>query len=192
MDVKNVTAAKPGITGAIRTAPYGTALPTSAEEELPEVWKTLGYVSEDGYNNSNNSESTSTKGWGGNTIFEGETAKPDTFKTKLMEYLNPDVAAVVYGDDNVETYEDGSLKTIHANNTERERRSWVIDERLVDGRKSRTVIADGTVTTTEDIEHKDGAPMGYGITISAKPNPAHKNEKGVDDTHVTYFSRGGE
>lgn len=191
MDTRNVTAAKPGITGAVRTAPYGTALPTSADEELPDIWKTLGYISEDGYTNSNSSESASTKGWGGSTIFEGETSKTDNFKIKFMEYLNPEVAAVEYGEDNVEVNEDGSLKAIHVNNTEHEKRCWIIDERLAGGVKSRTVIADGTVTTTDDVEHKDGTPMGYGVTISAKPNPAHKNAKGVDDTHVTYFSKGG-
>ncbi|MCQ2499769.1 MAG: phage tail protein [Lachnospiraceae bacterium] len=191
-DTKNVTASKPGISGAIRMAPIGTALPKTVDEELDQAYVTLGYISEDGYANGNSGDSSSVKGWGGQTIFEGETSKPDTFKMKYMEYLNPDVCKMVYGDENVDTYEDGSLKEIHANNAEVEPRVFVIDERLKDGRKARTVIPDGKPKLTEDITHKDGDPIGYGVEISAMPSELVKNKNGLPDTHATYFSRKGE
>ena len=50
----NVSAGKPMLTGAIWTAPLGTALPTSTTEALDAAFKCLGYCSDDGLTNSTN------------------------------------------------------------------------------------------------------------------------------------------
>ena len=47
-DVKNVTAAKPKIGGAVYSAPLGTTLPKDATTALDKAFKALGYISEDG------------------------------------------------------------------------------------------------------------------------------------------------
>ncbi|MDO4490730.1 MAG: phage tail protein [Lachnospiraceae bacterium] len=187
-NVDNVTATKPEIGGAVRTAPYGTPLPTDATSELDQAFVTLGYITTDGFTNSNPIESASVKAWGGDTIFNGETGRSDAFKAKFAEYKNAAVAKVVYGEDNVEVNTDGSIKAIHANCEEHEKRSWVIDEILSNGDKSRTVIANGTVTGLGDINHKEGEPLAYETTISALPDEKHKNKNGTPDTHVTYFA----
>ena len=48
-NVANVSSAKGVKGGYIFTAPVGTALPTDYTTALPEAWKCLGYISEDGY-----------------------------------------------------------------------------------------------------------------------------------------------
>ena len=48
-NVANVSSAKGVKGGYIFTAPAGTALPTDYRTALPEAWKCLGYISEDGY-----------------------------------------------------------------------------------------------------------------------------------------------
>lgn len=190
-NVNNVTASKPATGGAVRVAPYGTALPTSTSDALDEAFKTVGYLSEDGWNNTNGIETSSVKSYGGDTIFSGETGRTDDFKWKMMEIFNASAAKIAYGDDNVVTDDQGNIKEIHANSAEHQRRSYVIDEILADGRKARTVIPNGTLTALDEITHKSGEPMGYGVTISAKADSKcqrtlESGEK-IDDTHVTYY-----
>ena len=82
----NVTAGKPKVTGAIHVAPLGTTLPTSTDDELTG-FKGLGYCSEDGLVNGTNLETTDIKAWGGDTVLDITTEKPDTFKLAFLEYL---------------------------------------------------------------------------------------------------------
>ena len=59
--VSNVGVGKPKVGGAVFVAPKGTALPTSASEELNEAYKCLGYISEDGITVSESRESEALK-----------------------------------------------------------------------------------------------------------------------------------
>ena len=60
-DVKNVTAAKPKVGGAVYSAPLGTTLPTDATTALNVAFKALGYISEDGLKNKNSPSSENVK-----------------------------------------------------------------------------------------------------------------------------------
>ena len=101
MDSVNVTGAKPQVAGAIAVAPLGTALPTDATTALAATYKKLGYVSKDGVSNANSPTSESVTAWGGDTVLDGQTEKPDSFKFTLIEALNVEVLKFVYGDKNV-------------------------------------------------------------------------------------------
>ena len=48
-EVKNVTTAKPKVSGEVFYAPLGTTLHTDATTPLDTKFKNLGYVSEDGF-----------------------------------------------------------------------------------------------------------------------------------------------
>ena len=56
-NANNVSAAKPGISGAIYRAATTTTLPTTADGSLDAAFTCLGYISEDGITNSNSRES---------------------------------------------------------------------------------------------------------------------------------------
>lgn len=179
MDAKNVSAAKPKVGGAVWRAPLGTPLPTDARSTLNEAFESLGYISSDGLTNSNSPSSENTTAWGGDTVLTQQTEKPDTFKFTLIEAMNPDALAAVYGDDNVSgTLETGI--TVKANSDPQPTCAWVVDMVLKDNAKKRVVIPEAAVTEVGDIIYADKSPVGYETTISAVPDDDH-------NTHYEYL-----
>lgn len=170
-NVQNVTAGKPAIEGAVYRALLtdSVEIPTDATSDLSSDFKALGYVSSDGLTNSNSPNSEKIKAWGGDTVLVVQSEKEDTFTLKLIEVMNKDVLAAVYGDDNV----DGDLAsgmTVRANADEPDEGVWVIDMIMRGDALKRIVIPDGKVSEIGDIEYKDDDAVGYELTIEALPD----------------------
>lgn len=173
-NASNVTAAKPATTGAISRAPIGTTLPTTADGSLDAAFKNLGFIGEDGVTNNNTATSEKIKAWGGQTVLVIQTDKPDTFKFRVIEYLNEEVLNTIYGDDNV----SGALATgltITANTDEQEAQSWCIDSILKGDILDRVVIPNGVVSEVGEIQRYDGNAIGCDITIEALPDASGNN-----------------
>ena len=105
--VSNVSAATPGVSGAIYRAPIGTALPADATTTLGGAFVELGYVSEDGLVNTNSPETENIKEWGGTDVLNVLTEKTDEWQCTLIEVLNVNVLKAIYGASNV----TGTLST---------------------------------------------------------------------------------
>ena len=178
MESAYVSGAKPEVAGAIAVAPLGTALPTDAVSKIGDAFKKLGYVSSDGVTNANSPTSESVTAWGGDTVLDGQTAKPDSFKFTLIEALNVEVLKFVYGDNNV----TGSLAdgiTVKANRDEAKQRVLVVDMILKDAVKL-IVIPRAKITEVDEIAYQEGKAIGYGTKVTAYPDS-------TGQTHYEYL-----
>ena len=167
----NVTTGKPNKSGAIFFAPLGTSLPTSADDTLAAAFKALGYVSEDGLTNDNSPESDQVKAWGGDTVLNMQTDRPDSFGLTLLEVLNENVLKAVYGGSNVTVGGNGDI-TVKATADDLGSGSWVVDMILRGNRKKRIVIPNGTISELGTITYKDDEAVGYELTITDVPDSA--------------------
>ena len=177
--VSNVSVGKPKVGGAISAAPLGTTLPTNATSDLDAAFKSLGYVSEDGVTNSNSPSSDKVKAWGGDTVLNLQTEKPDDFKFTLIESLNVDVMKFVYGDDNVSGDLTNGIE-VKANADDAVEHVLVIDMIMRGGVLKRVVLPQAKVTAVEDIVYSDSDAVGYGTTVSTMPD-------GDGYTHYEYI-----
>lgn len=165
----NVTAGKPSVGGAVWRAPLGTTLPTDATTTLDGAFKQLGYISDDGVNNGNSPQTERVKAWGGDTVLNVQTDKPDTYKFKLIESLNVEVLKTIYGDENVSGDLTTGIKVV-AKSEQNKECVWVIEMILKEGALKRIVIPKASITEMEEINYRDNAPIGYGITLTATPD----------------------
>lgn len=175
----NVSTGKPKIGGAVFVAPKGTTLPTDATTELSDAYTCLGYVSEDGLENANEMDVSSIKAWGGMIVYRSLNELNDEFSLALIESENVDVLATVYGDDNVTTLGDGTIK-VDIKAEDPEEKVWIFDLALRGDRAKRIIVPDGAITAREAITYNDSDPIAYGITVSAYPDSANK-------THHEYL-----
>lgn len=176
---KYVTSAKPKVGGSIYSAPIGTALPTDATTALNTAFKCLGYVSDDGVQNSDDRKTTDIKSWGGDIVNSVQTEKTDTFKYTLIEALNVDVLKEIYGGSNVTGDLDTGI-TVKSNSTELDEHVIVIEMVLRNNVLKRIVLPSAKVTDVGEIKYKDGDNVGYETTVTCFPDDN-------SNTHYEYI-----
>lgn len=168
-DATKVSVGKPKVGGAIHWAPIGSTLPTSATASLDAAFVELGYVSEDGLTNNNSPESDTVKAWGGDTVLNLQTDRPDTFAFTLLESLNSDVLKTIYGSSNVTIDGSGNI-SVKATAQDMPSGAWVFDMILKGGRAKRIVVPNGTISELGEITYKDDEAVGYNVTITDVPD----------------------
>ena len=176
-NASNVSTGKPMVSGAVFTAPLGTAVPTDATTPLSSEYICLGHVSEDGVANANEMDISEIKAWGGLTVYRSLNGLTDNFTLKLIESENVEVLKRVYGENNVTVDDETGDITVVVKADDPEERVWVFEIALRGGKKKRIVIPDGAITSREEITYNDSDAIAYGTTVSAYPNSDGETHK---------------
>lgn len=160
LDPANVRVA---VTGAVYAAPVGTTAPTDSTTAYGAGWIDLGWVSEDGIEETHNDDSKEIKGWqGGATIRRVISSSSTEFKFTLLE-SNPDVLELFHKGDTV-----GSNKIL-VHSPDPDERAFGFD--VVDGSNHlRIIIARGEVTDRGAIKYVSADAVGYELTVTAYPD----------------------
>lgn len=163
-----VTAAKPRVAGVVYRAPKGTTLPTDATTALADTFKSLGYLSEDGFTNNYEISSEDIREMGGNIVLTVQTEVSDTFAFKLISALEVEVQKAVYGDSNVTgTLAGTNGMAVTVKGDEAAESVWVFETIMRDGALKRIVIPDGKISAIGEIAYKRNEAVGYDITLTA-------------------------
>jgi hypothetical protein len=168
-NTNNVTFGKPNIAGCLYSAPVGTTLPTSANAVLNSAFKQLGYLSDAGVTNPQSTDDpTLIRAFGGDVVLSIPGEFTETYEFEMIETLNFDVNAEIYGDDNVETIADGYKVT--KKNIVLPEKSYIFDFLLKNGKLRRVVVPKGTIIRNGDIEHTDEEALKYPAKVSCIAN----------------------
>lgn len=152
------------VTGAVYTAPLGTAAPTAHDTALNVEFKDLGYVSEDGVTETRDRSIEQIRAWqNSDLVREVVTESSITYEMTLIE-TTADTVQLYYGD----TVDDTDGQVDIATGTTGGPRMFVID--VLDGAdKIRIYIPRGEVTEVGDQVYASGEAVGYPVTITAYP-----------------------
>jgi len=159
-----------GVTGAIYVAPVDTALPTDATTVLPVDHEDVGYISEDGVTETQDTDTDDIVAWqNGAKVRKVQTSHDlmyaftmiETSEVTLREYYGNWTAGAVgppITDD-----------TVVIDGAELPHRVWVLS--VVDGDNLiRIVVPDGQITETGDITYANGDAVGREVTITCYPD----------------------
>ena len=166
----NIVAGKPLATGGVSIGPLGATAPTDATTPLAPVFKSAGYIGEDGLTESADRSTDKVKAWGGDVVKVLQTDFSTTYSFTFLETLNSDVLKAVYGDQNVTTTAATSTKgTLHAVKVNADvlpHKAFVFE--VKDGEaRIRIHVPDGQITETGEITYNDGEVIGYEVTVEA-------------------------
>ena len=164
-DATKVTVGKPKAGGAVFVAPASTTLPTDASTALGGAFVCLGYISEDGVVQTNETDSSDFKAWGGDTVLTVQTSSSEQYQMTFIEQ-NVDVLKQVYGAENV-TGSWASGISIKHNSKEKAEYVYVVETVMSGTMVDRLVIPRGKVIEIGDVTRKDDELMAYETTIKA-------------------------
>lgn len=161
----NVAFAKGGVSGTMYRAPKGTQLPTDATTPLPDAWKSVGYIGEDGLTFSEDTDTTSITEMSGNAVKTMVSSYSETVQFVMIE-TNEHSLKERYGDKNV-TWDDAKHAYSYAHRIpDGEGCPHVIEIMKTNGYVERTVIPDGAPSEFGDIQYHGSDGVGYDETMA--------------------------
>src|SRR4051812_45883415 len=167
-DAQEIAAPSPKVTGGVLQAPLGTVLPTDATSALDDAFISLGRVSVDGVDRTEERPNTEINDWGGDLIAVLQDKYGITLKFKLLQLLNADVQKAAHGASNVTVTPAGPTTgteiAAKMNAKLLDYGSWVIDAYYMK-MSMRLVIPYGRITLVGPLKwvHKELAT--YDITL---------------------------
>lgn len=165
------------VTGAIKHAPVGTALPdlnsiTKASVTLNEAFTGDEYVSEDGLTLSPSRSTTEIKDWSGATVRKVLESFDGTLSWTMIS-TNAGSLEIAFGSENVTTEaataSHGAQVRAALGAYLPEEQAWVFlmkdgDARIV------IVVPDGQITEVGEVTFASNAAVGWNVTLSCYPD----------------------
>jgi len=166
--------ARLGVTGALRTGPLGSTLPTSMTAWAAPIVN-LGYISDDGITESRSEDRQEFTSWQSLVPIRTEiTKRQTTFETTLWE-SNWNTVSLYYqvGLTDVTTDLTGDIDVIifdEKGKPKRDLRVFGVDV-VDDVYARRAILPYGEVTERGDLIYKSDTLIGYPVTITAYVGP---------------------
>lgn len=184
--LKSIFAGGPdqAVTGAINSAPTGTALPTDETTALNVAFKDSGYISDAGLKIGSNQNSTDITDWSGNLVRTIMSGYGNQLSWEHLEW-NEQSLKNFLGENNVTvTATVGAPTKITAkfNGDEMPVKEWVFN--IKDGaRKIRVVVPNGQVSERGEITFVKTDAVKLPITLKTFPD--------ASGNHVYVYSSDG-
>jgi hypothetical protein len=159
----DATQVRVGVTGAVYVAPTGTTLPTDATTALAVAFDDVGYISEDGVTETQNTDTNDISAWqNGAVVRKIQTSHDLTYTFSMLETSQVSLE-VFYGN------YDAATDSVEIKGEELGKHVWVLS--VEDGDHiQRVVIPDGQVTERGDITYANEDAVGREVTITAFPD----------------------
>jgi hypothetical protein len=171
--VTEIAAPSPKVTGGVLYAELGTTLPTDATAPLASTYITLGRVSADGVDKTEDRKTTDFYDWGGNLIAVLQDTFSISVKFKLLQLMNADVQAAAHGTANVTvtppTTTTGTTISSQINAILLNTGIWVIDA-YYELMSMRFVIPYGRPTTVGPVKWVNKELAMYDLTVRPFPD----------------------
>ena len=165
------------VTGAIKHAPLGTAIPTLADitkaaVAINQAFEGDEYVSEDGLTLAPSMSTTEIKDWSGATVRKVLESFDGTLSWTMIS-TNKGALAIAFGKDHVTSV---TASTAHGAQVQAalgaylpEEQAWVF---LMKDGDARIVIAvpDGQITEVGEVTFASNAAVGWAVTLSCYPD----------------------
>lgn len=169
IDATLTTVGKPGDGGCCYTN-FGAAptFPADATTKLStlEGWESLGELSTDGFTESKSVSAEELKGWHNTTLQVADGDESKKYKAVFVEVNRPTAAKVRYGNSNVKAGVDGSVSHIADKYGVDTTVPLIFDELESNGYLRRTIVRKAHVTGFDEIAHRRGSLMGYGVEFT--------------------------
>lgn len=172
-DVTKTFVGVPKVTGGIFRVPQTIALPTTAYAARPAGVVRLGGVSDEGYTYTAERATDKKKDWNGDKVRSLQTSKDDTLEITFIEFLNPEVMALVYGAANVTIDPANASHGTHISVKDiadvLDHGAYLID--TFDGKvKRRRCVPDAQPDKIDPIAEKPGEWSVYKVTFDLYPD----------------------
>lgn len=172
------------VTGAINSAPVGTALPTDETTALNAAFKDSGYISDAGLKIGTNQSNTEITDWSGNVVRDILTSYGNQLTWEHLEW-NEQSLKNFLGDGNVTVVTTAGAPTkitAKFNGDEMPTKEWVFN--IKDGvRKLRVVVPNAKVSERGEISFTKGEAVKLPITLKTYPD--------ASGNHIYVYSSDG-
>lgn len=187
IDTSNATNGAPVEGGCCYTSfAANPTLPTNATAAMSTLtdFVSLGELSDQGYTESKEIETSEFEGWHGITILSVVNKEKNKYKAEFTEVERAAVLQLRYGPENVTVDQTtGKVTHVEGKPTGDITVPLVFDELYASGRLCRTVVPKAHITGVDDTPHQRGSLMVYGIEFTALG--VGDNLKGFDKYYAT-------